>query len=118
MGSEEVFGIIFLWGIRRHEHHKIDGHVGYLAVLANLTFVGDDSGCLNVVIGILQKVIEGAVYGIVLARLDFYRMGTHGRVVVNQIVYLALLAVVVVKEFVPMCTKFLGYHTFGLMDKK
>ena len=104
MGSKDIIGIVYLWGIYRHEHHKIDGHVGYLAVLANFAFVGDDSGCLDVVIGILQKVIEGTVYGIVLARLDFYRMGSHGRVVVDQIVYLALLAVVVVKEFVPMCT--------------
>ena len=47
---------------------------------------------------------------VVLARLDFYRVGTHRLVIVNQVVHLALLAVVVIVELVAMCTKFLGHH--------
>ena len=47
---------------------------------------------------------------VVLARLDFNRVGAHRGVVVNQIVHLALLAVVVIVELMPMCAKLLSHH--------
>ena len=92
------------------EHHEIDGHIRHLAFLIDFALVGNDSGCKDIVLRNFQKIVESTVFGVVLARLDFNRVGTHRGVVVNQIVHLALLAVVVIVELMPMCAKFLGYH--------
>lgn len=62
------------------------------------------------VVGIVQQVVECTVDGVVLARLDLYRVRAHGRVVVNQIVDLALLALVVVEELVTVGTQLLRHH--------
>ena len=37
--------------------------------------------------------------------------------VVNEEIYLTLLAIVVIEEFMPVCTKFLSYNTFIYRSK-
>ena len=78
--------------------------------MIDFALVGNDSGRKDIVLRNFQKIVERTMLRVVLARLDFNRVGTHRGMVVNQIVHLALLAVVVIVEFMPMCAKFLGYH--------
>lgn len=109
--SKDVCRFIRLRRVNLHEHYKINRHISDLTFLIDFTFVGNDCSRLDIVIGILQEIVKGTVYGIVLARLDFYGMGTHRRVIVYQEIHLALLAIVVVKEFVAMGTQLLCNNT-------
>ena len=56
------------------------------------------------IIGCLEQVVEGTVYGVILARFDLYGVRIHGRVAVNQVVDLALLALVIVEQLVSVGT--------------
>lgn len=105
--SEDVCRIILLGCIGLHEHHEIDRHISNLSILIDLALIGNDSCRKDVVIGILQEIVECAVHRVVLTRLDFNRIGTHGSMVIYQVVHLSLLAVVVVEELVPMSPQLL-----------
>jgi len=105
--SKDVFRLVLHGCVFFHEHHEIDGHISNLALLIDRTFVGNDGTRKNMVIGVLQQVVEGAVYAVVLARRDLYRMSTHGLVVVDEKVYLALLAVIIIEKLVSVGTQFL-----------
>lgn len=70
--SEYIFGFILGRCVRFHKHHKIDGHIGDIAVLIDLAFIGDDGGRWDVVVGGSQEIVEGAMHGVVLARFDLY----------------------------------------------
>jgi hypothetical protein len=51
--------------------------------LIELSFVGNDSDCKNIILWCLQKIIQGTVHRIVLTRFDLNRMDTRCCVVVN-----------------------------------
>ena len=105
--SEDECRIVLFGCISLHEHHEIDRHIYNLSILIYLAFIRNDSCRRDVVIAILQEIVECAVHRVVLARLDFNRIGTHGSMIIYQIVNLSLLAVVVVEKLVPMSPQFL-----------
>lgn len=77
------------------EHHEIHRHISNLTFLIYFTLVRNDSRNKYIVLRNLKEVIESTMHRIILTRLNLYRMSTHRLVVVNQIIYLTLLAVVV-----------------------
>ena len=105
-----ILSFIRLKSISLHKHHEIDWHICNLTFLIDLSFIGNDCSCMDIVLRILQKIVERTMLRVILTRFALYRMGTHRSVVINQIVNLALLAVVVIEEFVSMCAKLLGHH--------
>ena len=60
------------------------------------------------VVLILDKGVERAVYGIVLAGLDLKRDGGKAAVIVDQVIDLALAAVVIVVQLIAMGGQFAG----------
>ena len=71
-----------------------------------------NSTCKDMIIRVLQEIVKCTMHSIVLTRLDFYRMDTHGSMIVNQKIHLTLLTIVVVKKLMSMGTKFLCNNAF------
>ena len=80
------------------EHDIVDREIGDLPLAGYLALIGQYECLLDMVVLILDKGVERAVYGIVLAGLDLKGDGGKAAVIVDQVIDLALAAVVIVVQ--------------------
>ena len=90
------------------EHHIIDRQIGDFAIRRNLSGVGQDIGLLDMIILVLDKSIQGAVNGVVLTGLDLEGNSGQAIIIVDQIIDLALAAVVVIKQIITVGDELAG----------
>ena len=83
---------------RSKEHHIINRQIGDLAVRRDIAGVGKDIGLFYVIVLVLYEGIQRAVNGVVLAGLDLDGDGGEAVVVVDQVIHLALAAVIVIEQ--------------------
>ena len=97
---------------RPQEHHVIDRDICDLAVCCDLAGIGQDIGLLYMIVLVLHECAQRAVDGVVLAGLDLDRHGGQAVVIVDQIIDLAFVAVIVIKQLAAVSGQLLGHHAF------
>ena len=97
---------------RPQEHHIIDRDIRDLAVCCDLTGIGQDIGLLHMIILVLHESAQCAVNGVILAGLDLNGNGGQAVVIVNQIIDLAFVAVIVIKQLAAVSGQLLGHYAF------
>ena len=90
------------------EHDIVDREIGDLPLAGYLALIGQYECLLDMVVLILDKGVERAVYGIVLAGLDLKGDGGKAAVIVDQVIDLALAAVVIVVQLIAIGGQFAG----------
>ena len=95
-------------GGRGEEHDIVDRKIGDLPLAGYLALIGQYECLLDMVVLVLDKGVERAVYGIVLARLDLKGDSGKAAVIVDQVIDLALAAVVIVVQLIAMGGQFAG----------
>ena len=94
------------------EHHIIDRDIRDLAVCCDLAGVGQDIGLLYMIVLVLHEGAQCAVDGVILAGLDLDGDGGQTVVIVDQVIDLAFVAVIVIKQLAAVSGQLLGYHAF------
>ena len=89
-------------GGRGEEHDIVDREIGDLPLAGYLALIGQYECLLDMVVLILDKGVERAVYGIVLAGLDLKGDGGKAAVIVDQVIDLSLAAVIIVVPLIAM----------------
>ena len=84
--------------LRAKEHHIINRQICDLSVCCDFARVGQDKGFFYMIIVIFYEGIQRAVDGVILAGLHFDGDGGQAFVIINQVIDLALIAVVVIVE--------------------
>ena len=97
---------------RPQEHHIIDRDIRDLAVCCDLAGVGQNIGLLYMIILVFHESAQRTVDGVVLAGLDLDGDGGQAVVIVDQIIDLAFVAVIIVKQLAAVSGQLLGHHAF------
>ena len=90
------------------EHHIIDRQIRDLAVRRDFAGVGQNERLFHVIVVVLYEGIQRAVDGVVLAGLDLNGNGGEAVVIVDQIIHLALAAVIVIERIVTVGNELAG----------
>ena len=91
----EIFIGIIATALLLEEHDVVNGNIGDFSFCGDVSLVRYHIGFLNVVIFVRSELIQGAVDGIVSS--GFHLDGYCGEavIIVNQIVYLTVVAIVI-----------------------
>ena len=84
--------------LRAKEHHIINRQICDPSVCCDFARVGQDKGFFYMIIVIFYEGIQHAVDGVILAGFHFDGNGGQAFVIINQVIDLALIAVVVIVE--------------------
>ena len=100
------------------KHHIIDRQIRDLTVRRDLAGIGQNERLFHVIIVVLYKSAQRAVDGVVLAGFDLDGDGGEAVVIVDQIIHLALAAVIVIEQLVAclLYTSALGTSYQGLHE--
>ena len=79
------------------EHDIINWQIRNLTIRRDLAGVGQNKSLFHMIIFVLHEGAQRAVDGVILAGLNLDRNGGQAVVVVDQIIDLALVAVIVIK---------------------
>ena len=94
----ELLKCFILQSVSAQKHHIVNWQIADLAIRRDSAGIGQDEGFFHVVILVLYKAVQSAVDGVVLAGLDLDGDGGEAVVVVDQIIHLALAAVIIVEQ--------------------
>ena len=94
------------------EHNIINRNISYLTLCCNSTLIGHNKGFFDIVILVLNKIVQRAVDGVILARFNLNGDSGKAVVVVNKIVDLALAAVVIIEQLIAVRDQLACYYAF------
>lgn len=94
------------------EHDIVDRDIDDLSVLGDGSFIGDNVCLFNMVILVPDKCIQSTVDSVIFARFDLNGDSGKTVIIVDQVIYLTLVAVIVVEQSMSVCDQFAGYNGF------